>query len=68
MDKKERSLVLNIVWKPFFAAMMTAVLSVKTELPPLLIGAALGIAASVACYLDLRRYRGEKDGTAQRQP
>ena len=60
MDKKERSLVLNIVWKPFFAAMMTAVLSVKTELPPLLIGAALGIAGAAACCLDLRRYLRDK--------
>ena len=60
MDKKERTLVLDIAWKPLFAALMTAILSMKTGLHPLLIGATLGIAASIACYLDLRRYLREK--------
>ncbi|MCI6561663.1 MAG: hypothetical protein ACI4J2_02380 [Ruminococcus sp.] len=56
MDKKEKNLIINIVWKPFFAAIMTACLSLGTELPPILIGITLGIAASIACYLDLKKF------------
>lgn len=56
MEKKERSLIINIIWKPFFAAIMTAILIVGTELHPIIIGLALGAASSIACYLDLKRY------------
>ncbi|MBR3678917.1 MAG: hypothetical protein IKL87_01790 [Oscillospiraceae bacterium] len=61
MDKKERNMIINIVWKPFFAAFTTALLSMSTELPPALIGIILGIAASAACYLDLKKYIKTKD-------
>ncbi len=60
MDTKEKRLAVSIVWKPFFAAVMTAILAIKTELPALLIGAALGLASSAACYWDLKKYSGEK--------
>lgn len=56
MEKKERNLIINILWKPFFAAVMTAGLSLKTEIHPIIIAVALGAASSIACYLDLKRY------------
>ncbi len=61
MNKKERNLIINIVWKPFFAAIMTTTLIVRTELSPVLIGISLGIASSFACYLDLKKYLKSKE-------
>lgn len=63
MDKKEKNLIINIVWKPFFAALMTTMLIMKTELPALLIGITLGLACSFACYLDLKKYIKMKDNS-----
>ena len=60
MEKKERALIINIIWKPFFAAIMTASLTVGTEIHPIIIGSALGVASSIACYLDLKRYMKHK--------
>lgn len=57
MDKKEKKLMIRVVWKPFFSAIATAILIMSTELPPLLIGIALGAASSFACYLDLKKYK-----------
>lgn len=59
--KKEKNLIINILWKPFFAAIMTATLIVSTELSPVLIGISLGIASSAACYLDLKKYLKAKE-------
>ena len=61
MDKKERNLILNIVWKPFFAAIMTAILIMNTEIPDILIGITLGLASSFACYLDLKKFMKNKE-------
>ena len=56
MDKKAKSLFINALWKPFFAAIMTAGLCVSTELPEILIGVTIGVAASAGCYLDIKKY------------
>ncbi len=61
MNKKERNLIINIVWKPFFSAMMTTSLIMSTELPNLLIGITLGLGGSLACYLDLKNYMKNKE-------
>lgn len=61
MNKKERNLIINIVWKPFFSAMMTMTLIMSTELPDILIGITLGLASSLACYLDLKKYMKNKE-------
>ena len=61
MDKKERNLIINIVWKPFFLALMTMILIRSTELPDILIGTTLGIASSFACYLDLKKFINNKE-------
>ena len=60
MEKKERNLIINILWKPFFAAVTTASLTISTEIHPIIIGLALGAASSIACYLDLKRYIDHK--------
>ena len=62
MEKKERNLIVNIIWKPFFAAIMTTVLISSTDLPPVLIGITLGLASSIACYLDLKKIYKNKRG------
>ncbi|MBE5903465.1 MAG: hypothetical protein E7275_04175 [Pseudobutyrivibrio sp.] len=61
MDKKERNLIINIVWKPFFSAIMTTILIMQTELPAILIGITLGLAGSLACYLDLMKFIKNKE-------
>lgn len=61
MNKKERNLIINIVWKPFFSAMMTMTLIMSTELPDILIGITLGLGGSLACYLDLKKYMKNKE-------
>lgn len=54
MKKKERNFLVNIMWKPVFAAIMTAVLARGTGFNPFIIAAILGAASSAACYLDYR--------------
>ena len=61
MDKKERNLIINIVWKPFFSSIMTTILIMQTELPAILIGITLGLAGSLACYLDLMKFIKNKE-------
>ena len=61
MNKKERNLIINIVWKPFFSAMMTMTLIMSTELPDILIGITLGLGGSLACYLYLKKYMKNKE-------
>ena len=51
MDKKEKNLILNIVWKPFASALFTMSLIIITELNPILIGVSIGIASSIGCYI-----------------
>lgn len=63
MNKKERNLIINIVWKPFFSAMMTMTLIMSTELPDILIGITLGLGGSLACYLDLKKYMKNKENS-----
>lgn len=46
--------IANIVWKPFFAAFMTGLLSFK-GMNPLLVGTVLGIAAAVSCYYEIKK-------------
>lgn len=50
MDRK----IANIVWKPFFAAFMTGLLS-RNGLNPVLVGALLGIASAVSCYYEIKK-------------
>ena len=54
MDKKERNLIINVVWKPFVSALFTMSLIISTELNPIFIGVTIGIASSIGCYLDLK--------------
>ena len=61
MNKKTKNFFINMLWKPFFAAIMTATLCVSTELPEILIGISMGIAASAGCYLDIKKYLSQKD-------
>ena len=61
MNKKTNKFFINALWKPFFAAIMTAILCVNTELPEILIGITMGIAASAGCYLDIKKYLSQKD-------
>ena len=60
MDKT-KSFFINMLWKPFFAAIMTASLCKATELPEILIGVAIGVAASAGCYFDIKKYLSRKD-------
>ena len=55
MDKT-KSFFINVLWKPFFAAIMTAILCKATELPEILIGVSIGVAASAGCYFDVKKY------------
>ena len=60
MNKEERKLIINIVWKPLFAAIMTAVLIMGTGIHPIVIGVTLGIASAAACFLDLKKFLEKK--------
>lgn len=53
--------VLNICWKPLFAALMTGILIQTTQIHPILIGALLGIAAAISCCLEVNRLLRDKD-------
>ena len=61
MDKKTKNFFINVLWKPFFAAIMTAILCVSTELPEILIGVSIGVAASAGCYFEIKKYLSQKD-------
>ena len=61
MDMKTKSFFVTALWKPLFAAIMTAILCVSTELPEILIGVTIGVAASAGCYLDIKKYLSQKD-------
>lgn len=61
MDKKEKNLLINIVWKPFVSALFTMSLIISTELNPILIGVNIGIASSIGCYMDLKKYIKTKE-------
>lgn len=63
MDKKERNLIINIVWKPFVSALFTMSLIISTELNPVIIGVTIGIASSIGCYMDLKRYLKTKENS-----
>lgn len=52
--------VLNICWKPLFAALMTGILSQATQIHPILIGGMLGIAAAISCYMEVNRLLRDK--------
>ena len=39
-----------------FAAIMTASLSLSPEIHPIIIALALGVASSIACFVDLKWY------------
>ena len=54
MDKKTKSFFIHMLWKPFFAAIMTAILCVGTELPEILIGVSIGVAAAAGCFFDIK--------------
>lgn len=58
--KKEE--IINIAWKPLFAAVMTGILSKATAIDPVVIGLALGIAAACACILDIKKIAAEQTG------
>lgn len=61
MDKNEKNLLINIVWKPFVSALFTMSLIISTELNPILIGVSIGIASSIGCYMDLKKYIKTKE-------
>ena len=61
MDKKEKNLIIYIVWKPFVSALFTMSLIISTELNPILIGVSIGIASSIGCYMDLKKYIKTKE-------
>lgn len=61
MDKKTKNCFINVLWKPFFAATMTAILCINTELPEILIGISMGIASSAGCYFDIKKYLSQKE-------
>ena len=63
MDKKEKNLLINIVWKPFVSALFTMSLIISTELNPILIGVSIGIASSIGCYMDLKKYIKTKENS-----
>ena len=61
MEKRRKSLIINICWKPFFVAMITGILAIKNPDNSILIGFAMGAAGALACNLDIRRLLQEKD-------
>ena len=56
MSKKD---IINIAWKPFFAAVMTGILTNATGIHPVLLGLGFGGAAAVSCYIELKKYVSE---------
>lgn len=59
--KKSCTQIINICWKPLFAAIMTGILAEKTSINSILLGTVLGIAAAIACYLDVKRILKQKE-------
>jgi hypothetical protein len=54
MKKNERNFLINVMWKPLFAALMTAALSKGTGVDSYIIAVFLGVASAAACYLDYK--------------
>ena len=61
MKKRERNFLINVMWKPIFAAFMTAILARGTGFNTYIIALCLGIASSAACYLDFRVFMTTKE-------
>ena len=64
ITKKRCNQIINICWKPMFAAIMTGILAQKTSINSILLGTVLGIAAATACYFDVERLLKKEDGNS----
>lgn len=60
MKNIKKSQIINICWRPMFAALMTGILSKSTDFDAIVIGLVLGTAASIACYFEVKKLLPEK--------
>ena len=54
MKKNEKAFLINVMWVPLFAGVMTAILSKAPRVDPYLVGVFMGVVGAAMCYLDYK--------------
>ncbi|SDB13278.1 hypothetical protein [Butyrivibrio sp. INlla16] len=54
MKKNEKAFLVNVMWVPLFAALMTVALSKAPGVNPYFVGALMGAIGAALCYWDYR--------------
>lgn len=60
MRKHEKYFLINIMWVPLFAGVMTVVFSRTSSVNPYIIAVFMGVVGAAMCYLDYKVFMKNK--------